>query len=82
MSIFRFTPAVGQCGWGWPFMGLGGGMFFGFAILIVFGVGLYYAFLPRRRMRREDDALDIARRRLARGEITVEEFEDIKKRLV
>jgi putative membrane protein len=63
-------------------MGLGGGMFFGLVILIVFGVGLYYAFLPRRRMRREDDAMDIASRRLARGEITVEEYEEIKKRLM
>ncbi len=63
-------------GWGW----MGFGMIF-FWLLII--AGAYFLFTgfawPRRRYRY--DALEIARERYARGEITLEEFEEIKRNL-
>jgi uncharacterized membrane protein len=39
------------------------------------------AFAPRRRRRRGEDPMEATRMRLARGEITAEEFEEIRKNL-
>ena len=63
---------------GWGVMGIG---------LIVIGVliiiGTYFLFTEFSRPRRyqHTDALDIARQRYARGDITHEEFERIKRTL-
>ncbi|MCW4040633.1 MAG: SHOCT domain-containing protein [Candidatus Bathyarchaeota archaeon] len=63
---------------GWGFMGVG--MLIIGALIII---GTYFLFTefarPRSYQRR--DALDIARQRYARGDITQEEFERIKRTL-
>jgi uncharacterized membrane protein len=59
---------------GWGGMGLGMGLTW---ILII--VGLFLLFGYGRTETREDRARNIARERLARGEITKEEFEEILK---
>jgi len=57
-------------------------MVLGSIALLAMGVALYYALLnPRTVVVRKDDALEAAQRRFARGEITAEEFEEIKRRL-
>lgn len=54
-----------------------------FWLIILIGVGyLFYTFtVPRTYRRRTEDPLEVARMRLARGEITQEEFENIKESL-
>jgi len=61
---------------------MGGGWFIWVIVIVLIGLGFSY-FAPRRGApsRRGDDALDVERRRLARGEISNEEFEEKKKRL-
>ena len=62
---------------GWSWMGWG---IVAFWVLIIAGGYLLlreFTTPPERR----DSALDVARERYARGEITLEEFEEIKKRL-
>jgi len=77
----------GMMGWQWY-----GGFWWMPLMMIVFwvlvGLGIYLlirAYTPSRRRPYEggeqDRALAIARERLARGEITLEEFEKIKKSL-
>jgi len=67
--------------------GWGMGWMMWFWILILFGCGWYFFWwLPRpyryRRYRRSrEDPLEIARRRLAEGEITPEEYEEIRKNI-
>ena len=72
----------------WP---MGGGMWLW--VFLIFGCGsLFFWYRPRhyRRYRsfrpyghiRQDDPLDIASARLARGEITFEEYEKIKKAIL
>lgn len=57
-------------------------MIFGVLALVAIGYGIYYTiYRPRPYVRREKDSIEIARIRLARGEITAEEFEEIKKKL-
>ena len=69
--------------WMWGGMGMGWGMWIPFLLLI--GCGwLFFNWLPRsyryRPYRRyEEGPLEVARMRLAKGEITLEEFEKIKK---
>ena len=72
----------------WP---LGGMMWFW--VILLFGCGSwFFGFRPRRYWRyrsyrpyrhmRQDDPLDIASARLARGEITFEEYVKLKKALL
>jgi uncharacterized membrane protein len=58
-------------------------MWIGFLILVLFGFGLYYSFGLRRPVmrRRSAEPIEIARLRLARGEITSEEFEEIRQKI-
>lgn len=67
-------------GSGWWVMLLAMGMFwFGVLAVAVWGIA---TFSRRERNDRHDDtALDIARRRYARGDITSEEFERLKRDL-
>ncbi len=68
--------------WGTPFWGMGWWMIFGVLTLVAIGYGVYYAmFRPRSYRRRREDPFEMARIRLARGEITAEEFEEIKRKL-
>ena len=71
--------------WPYPyggFWGMGLMMFFGFICLVFIGFLLYYFLRPRDSfLQVRDDPLEIAKARLARGEITPAEFEEIKKRL-
>jgi len=79
-------------GWGgmasWGGIGTAGsilGLLLMVALLVVLGLGI--AWLLRQFGRQpavadmQRDALDSARRRLAKGEITVAQFEEIRKRL-
>ncbi len=69
----------GPDGWWWW---MGGMMLFGLLILVGVGFLLYYAMRPRGQARKNvDDPLEVARMRLARGEITLTEFEEIRKKL-
>ena len=86
---------MGWCcgGLGWGGWGAGGGLgtiglvlnlIFFVGLLIVLGLGI--AWLARQMGRRAagpggPDPLEIARRRLAAGEITLAEFEEIRDRL-
>ncbi len=64
----------------WEMWGMGTGMWFW--IIIIGGV-LYYFYGSYRpkRMRYTEDPLEVAQMRYARGEITLEEFEEIKRNL-
>ena len=73
-------------GWGvsqmmWPMWGMGGMMWFW--VLLFFGMGYWFLYGPRdisrpRHLNRVNP-LEIARVRLAKGEITFKEFDEIKK---
>lgn len=65
---------MGEMGW----MGLGMILFW-----ILIGVGIYLLFIGYGQQKRgeNDRALAIARERYARGEITLKEYEEIKKSL-
>ena len=67
---------MGFGGWGW--MGLGMVVFW---IFVIFGGYLLLVSLAPPRRYGTDRALDIARDRFARGEITLEEFEKIRRSL-
>ncbi|MDR7515720.1 MAG: SHOCT domain-containing protein [Armatimonadota bacterium] len=63
-------------GWGWGWGGLLGSLVL---LLLVAGVALVVVGLTRRE--RSDSALEILRERLARGEITAEQYEELRKLL-
>jgi len=72
--------------YGYGMMG-SGGMFFGllfWIIIIVLAYFLIKSLIEQNKTRRGDgkSALDIAKERYAKGEITKEEFEEIKGRLI
>jgi uncharacterized membrane protein len=65
----------------WNFWGMGWGMWFWILIIAGFGYLFYTSTLTRTYRPQREDPLEIARMRLARGEITPEEFESIKETL-
>ena len=70
--------SVGQM---WNMWGMGTGMWVW--ILIIAGIAYYfYGGYRSRRTVRQSSPLEIAKLRYARGEITEEEFEAIKKNLI
>ena len=62
----------------WPLM-MGGGMWFWPLFLAGLGYIVWYSFRPRGHRYIHEDPVEVARMRLAKGEITVEEFESIRK---
>ncbi len=73
-----FVSQMYPYGWGW----MAPMMIVGLLFLVALGFLLYYLLRPRRSYRREaEDPLEVAKARLARGEITVAEFEEIRKRI-
>ncbi len=67
----------GWPGWWMPFMGLGMLLFWGAVIgLVVWGIRSISG--PKDRLSESERPLEIAQRRYARGEITLQELEDIK----
>lgn len=78
----------GSGGW-MPMMnygtGYGGGMYMWIILLIVIGVGVYF-FIQRQNTKGQttthnESHLDILKKRYAKGEITKEEYEKMKKDL-
>ena len=69
--------------WMWGGMGMGWGMWMPFLLFI--GCGWFFftwwsrSYRVRPYQRYEEDPLEVARMRLAKGEITPEEFEEIRK---
>ena len=87
--VLVFADAEG-CGftWGWNQMmnfGYGGGMFMMFIFAIVIGLIIYFVITntkSNRSVRESNEtSLDIVKERFAKGEITEEEFEKMKKAL-
>lgn len=71
----------GDYGWGWG-MGFGWLFMIAFWILVILGVVyLVKLFASGERQIAEGSALDILKKRYAKGEISKEEFEEIKKSL-
>jgi putative membrane protein len=66
----------------WPMWGMGGMMWFW--VLLIFGVGYWVWWYGPREISRPRhlirvNPLELAKTRLAKGEITLDEFEEIKK---
>ncbi len=68
--------------WVRPFWGMGWWMIIGFIALTAIGYSVYYSKYPRGAHKtKRVDPLEVVQMRLARGEISAEEFEEIKKKL-
>jgi putative membrane protein len=61
--------------------GMGWGMWFWLLVIIGFGYIFYIMAVNRTPPRYDPDPLEVARLRLAKGEITSEEFEKIRETL-
>ena len=84
---------MGFCRFGWGHMGARGGMgiigpilgllfFIALLVLLAFAIRwLVRHSSARTSAGASNDALDIAKRRLAAGEISIEQFEEIQKRI-
>ena len=48
-------------------------------LLLIIGIVLYFIFGKKHKTKHSKSALDMAKERYAKGEITKEEFEQIKK---
>lgn len=71
----------GWMGHMWNFWGMGWGMWFWLLLLVGIVYLLYVSTRTRTYGYRRKDPLEVARLRLARGEITTEEYERIKESL-
>jgi putative membrane protein len=67
-------------GWGWM-MGFGGMMMLAVWILIIIGIVYLVKFIARssNTFQQSETALDILKKRYANGEITKDQFEQMKK---
>lgn len=71
-----------------PGWGMGGGSWLIVVLVVIIGFAIYYIMknnnsgFTSSKKDTGTDAMEIAKKRLARGEITNEEFEEIKKRLL
>jgi putative membrane protein len=78
-------PSVPMREWGNGYMmnyGFGyGGMFMWLIFLVVLGVAVYFIIQASKAKNVVDPAQDILKKRYAKGEITKEEFERMKKDL-
>lgn len=86
MEVVKMVGFGMMGNYGYGMMG-SGGMFFGllfWIIIIVLAYFLIKSLIEQNKTRRGDgkSALDIAKERYAKGEITKEEFEEIKGRLI
>ncbi|WP_416144142.1 SHOCT domain-containing protein [Planococcus koreensis] len=76
-------------GWG---MGMGGGFWVLIILIVIVGFGIYYIVKNNNNNNNKDfnrsqkdsseDAMEIAEKRFAKGEISTEEFEEIKRNLL
>lgn len=89
LPVAAFADVEG-CGfmWGWNQMmnfGFGGGIFMMFLFAIVIGLIIYFVIINTKSNRSaggySETSLDIIKERFAKGEITEEEFEKMKKAL-
>jgi putative membrane protein len=89
LPIAAFADVEG-CGfmWGWNHMmnfGFGGGIFMMFIFAIVIGLIIYFVITNTKSNRSaggsNETSLDIIKERFAKGEISEEEFEKMKKTL-
>ncbi len=75
-------------GHGYGMYGFGGGSFMMILIFLLIGYLIYLGIRQNRNSEHRNqpttssNALDIAKSRLAKGEITIEEFEQIKKSIL
>jgi putative membrane protein len=95
LSLMMITGLLVSCGGGGPYgpMGLGGwgpmmhygfgygGTFMWIIFLIVIGLLIYFIVNAQKTKDRAESPLDILKRRYAKGEITKEEYERMKKDL-
>ena len=65
----------------WNFWGMGWGMWFWLLVIIGLGYLFYTTTATRTYRSKREDPLEFARMRLAKGEITLEEFEKIRETL-
>ncbi len=78
MNGFMGNYGYGMMGYGGMFFGL---LFWIFIIVLAYLLIKWFVEQNRTRSGEEKSALDIAKERYAKGEITEEEFEEMRKRL-
>ena len=89
VSVYAYDGYCGPDNWGYGPMPMhywyGGGMFMGLLFLAVIGLLIYFIIRAMRMKDQipthEESALDILKKRYARGEVTKDEFETMKKDL-
>jgi putative membrane protein len=86
LGAFVLLPALMMSMWGgWGMMGRwgsGAGFGFGLLVLLLFIVGIVLIVLAFiRKEPRGEEPLELLKRRLAKGEITKEQFDDLKRAL-
>lgn len=74
-------PGIGHMmGWGHMDYGYGGVIMFAIILLVLVGIAVYFVVNSKKlKQDYDEDALDILKKRYASGEITKEQYEDIKK---
>jgi len=85
LGVILLVPVLSMSIWGYGMMGpgmMGWGMMGGYGLLIVFLVLLGIVLLVLETVRRGSsgpDPLEILKQRLARGEVTREQYEEFKQ---